>query len=102
MKTNLLYIFADQWRYHAMGCVGQDQACTPNMDRFAQESLCFEHAYSTFPLCTPHRGRNKRKAATHGEAEVSKKGKTFLPDYSTAATNSGEEWEPRDKPLAKS
>lgn len=56
MKTNLLYIFADQWRYHAMGCVGQDQACTPNMDRFAQESLCFEHAYSTFPLCTPHRG----------------------------------------------
>lgn len=56
MKTNLIYIFADQWRYHAMGCVHGDQAVTPNMDVFAQESLCFENAYSTFPLCTPHRG----------------------------------------------
>ena len=35
-------------------------------------------------------------------AEVFKKGKTFLPDHSTAATNRGEEWEPRDMPLAKS
>lgn len=56
MKTNLIYIFADQWRYHAMGSVHQDQAVTPNIDQFAEESLCFEHAYSTFPLCTPHRG----------------------------------------------
>lgn len=56
MKTNIIYIFADQWRYHAMGCAHQDQAVTPNIDDFAQESLCFENAYSTFPLCTPHRG----------------------------------------------
>lgn len=56
MKTNLIYIFADQWRYHAMGCVHEDQAVTPNMDEFAGESLCFDGAYSTFPLCTPHRG----------------------------------------------
>lgn len=56
MKTNLIYIFADQWRYHAMGCVHGDQAVTPNMDAFAEESICFENAYSTFPLCTPHRG----------------------------------------------
>lgn len=56
MKANLIYIFADQWRYHAMGCVHADQAVTPNMDNFAEESLCFENAYSTFPLCTPHRG----------------------------------------------
>ena len=47
MKTNLIYVFADQWRYHAMGCVNQDQVQTPNMDRFAQESLQFDHAYST-------------------------------------------------------
>lgn len=39
-----------------MGCVHADQAVTPNMDDFAEESLCFENAYSTFPLCTPHRG----------------------------------------------
>lgn len=56
MKTNLIYVFADQWRYQAMGCVHADQVVTPNMDAFAGESLCFDNAYSTFPLCTPHRG----------------------------------------------
>ena len=47
-KQNLIYIFADQWRYHAMGCAEGDQVLTPNMDAFAKESLCFENAYSTF------------------------------------------------------
>lgn len=47
-------------------------------------------------------GEKKRKATPHGEAEASKKGKTFLPANSTAATRSGEEWLPRAKPLAKS
>lgn len=56
MKPNLIYIFADQWRYHAMACNREDQVITPNMDGFVRESLCFDNAYSTFPLCTPHRG----------------------------------------------
>lgn len=54
-KANLLYIFADQWRYEALGCNHGDQVRTPWMDRFAQESMCFSNAYSTFPLCSPHR-----------------------------------------------
>lgn len=54
-KTNLLYLFADQWRVHAMGFRGEDQAVTPNIDAFAKESVCVQHAYSTFPLCSPHR-----------------------------------------------
>lgn len=56
MKTNLLYIFADQWRYQAMGCQNQDQVVTPHMDAFAGEGEVFTNAYSTYPLCTPHRG----------------------------------------------
>lgn len=55
MKQNLLYIFADQWRYQALGCHQADQVVTPYMDRFASESMRFTHAYSTFPLCSPHR-----------------------------------------------
>lgn len=55
MKQNLLYIFADQWRAHAVGCAGEDQVITPNIDRFAGESMRFTNAYSTFPLCSPHR-----------------------------------------------
>lgn len=54
-KKNLLYIFADQWRYHAMGCVGEDKVFTPHMDAFAKESMSFTNAISTYPLCSPHR-----------------------------------------------
>lgn len=55
MKQHLLYIFADQWRYQALGCHHADQVVTPCMDRFAEESMRVSHAYSTFPLCSPHR-----------------------------------------------
>ena len=54
-KKNLLYIFADQWRYHAIGHVGEDSVQTPHMDRFAKESVACENAISTYPLCSPHR-----------------------------------------------
>ena len=37
-----------------------------------------------------------------GEAEGSKRGKTLPPDYATTVADSGDEWLPRDKPLAKS
>ncbi|MCI6887383.1 MAG: sulfatase [Lachnospiraceae bacterium] len=56
MRTNLVYIFADQWRYHALGASGHDPVQTPCMDHFVQEGLNLTNAYSTFPLCTPHRG----------------------------------------------
>lgn len=55
MRPNILYIFADQWRYQAVGCHGADQVLTPWIDSFAAESMRFTHAYSTFPLCSPHR-----------------------------------------------
>ena len=50
----------------------------------------------------PAGGDKKRKAAPSGEAEGSKKGRTLLPDCSTMAAYSDDEWLPRDKPLAKS
>lgn len=56
MKSkNLLYIFADQWRAHAVGAAGEDPVLTPNMDAFAAESMCCINAVSTYPLCSPHR-----------------------------------------------
>lgn len=54
-KKNLLYIFADQWRAQAIGAAGEDRVSTPHMDRFAGESMAFDHAVSTYPLCSPHR-----------------------------------------------
>lgn len=54
-KKNLLYIFADQWRYHALGCAGEDSVRTPSMDAFAHDALSATHAISSYPLCSPHR-----------------------------------------------
>lgn len=54
-KVNLIYIFADQWRAHAMGFMKEDKVITPNIDEFSKESMVVTNAISTYPLCSPHR-----------------------------------------------
>ncbi|HEW79283.1 MAG TPA: twin-arginine translocation signal domain-containing protein [Phycisphaerales bacterium] len=54
-KPNLLFVFADQFRRQAMGFMNQDPVITPNFDRFAQDSLVFTNAISSYPLCSPFR-----------------------------------------------
>lgn len=51
---NILYVFADQWRKTALGFEGEPVQ-TPRMDEFAAESLVFDQAISSYPLCSPHR-----------------------------------------------
>jgi len=53
---NLLFVFADQMRGVDMGCAGNDQVRTPNMDKLASEGALFTHAYANCPVCTPSRG----------------------------------------------
>ena len=43
-QPNLTYIFADQLRHDVFGFVGDDKAITPNIDRFASESVHFSNA----------------------------------------------------------
>ena len=50
----------------------------------------------------PQPGRQEKEGRPIREVEGSNKGRTLLPDCSTAAAFSDEEWLPRDKPLAKS
>ena len=50
----------------------------------------------------PGGGDKKRKAAPTGEAEGSKRGRTLLPDSSTAADEGEDEWLPRAKPPGRS
>ncbi|MCU6712716.1 sulfatase [Paenibacillus sp. J5C_2022] len=54
-RPNIIYVFADQWRRGAMGCMKDDPVITPVMDRFAEDSLLFTQAVSCTPLCSPHR-----------------------------------------------
>jgi len=54
-RPNFIFVFADQYRRQAMGFMNQDPVITPNFDRFAQQSLVFNNAISSCPLCTPFR-----------------------------------------------
>ena len=53
---NILLIFADQMRGMDMGCAGNTDVITPNMDRLAEEGMYFPKAYANNPVCTPSRG----------------------------------------------
>jgi arylsulfatase A-like enzyme len=54
-KPNLLFVMADQWRWHAQGHVGMDPVSTPNLDAFAARALSFRNAITTQPICAPNR-----------------------------------------------
>ncbi len=55
-KTNLVFIFSDQQTFDMLGCYGNKQIKTPNLDKFAEEGLRFSHCFSNEPICTPFRG----------------------------------------------
>jgi arylsulfatase A-like enzyme len=54
---NILFVFADQLRYDALGCNGNALARTPTLDALAAESVTLDRAYSSCPICAPYRGQ---------------------------------------------
>jgi len=54
-RPNLLFVFADQFRQQALGCMNADPVITPNLDRLAAEGCVLTHAVSNRPVCSPHR-----------------------------------------------
>ena len=54
-KMNVLFIITDQQRADMMGCSGNKVIKTPNLDRFASESVRFSNAFCTSPMCMPNR-----------------------------------------------
>jgi arylsulfatase A-like enzyme len=56
-RPNVVYLFADQMRNHAMNCMGNDQVISPNLDKLAAEGFLLENAIACSPVCTPYRGQ---------------------------------------------
>jgi len=54
-KPNILFVFADQLRYSALGSSGNKVVRTPHSDRLASEGLVFDNAFANHPLCSPYR-----------------------------------------------
>ena len=55
-RPNVLILQPDQHRGTIMGCAGDPQAITPNLDRYAAEGIRFSRNVSASPVCSPCRG----------------------------------------------
>lgn len=54
-RPNVLILQPDQHRGTVMGCAGDTQIKTPNLDRLAAEGIRFENCVSSSPVCSPFR-----------------------------------------------
>lgn len=55
-QPNLVFVFSDQQSWDMLGCYGNSQIVTPNLDRFAGQGTRFTHCFANQPVCTPYRG----------------------------------------------
>lgn len=72
-KPNLVFILADDLGWGDVGCYGQQEIQTPNIDRLASEGLKFTHFYSGASVCAPSRcvlmtGKNGGHCQVRGNA----------------------------------
>lgn len=54
-RPNVLIILSDQLRRQALGCYGDPNISTPNIDALASEGVRFTNSCSTYPICVPFR-----------------------------------------------
>lgn len=54
-RPNLLVIVTDDQRFDSLGCVGNRQLRTPEIDRLAGEGVRFRNAFVTTPICCASR-----------------------------------------------
>ncbi len=71
MRPNLVIVFPDQMRGQALGFLNEDPVHTPNLDRFAAESLVFPQAVSNYPVCSPYRAMLMTGKYSHANKVIS-------------------------------
>ncbi|MDX1565877.1 MAG: sulfatase-like hydrolase/transferase, partial [Phycisphaeraceae bacterium] len=54
-KPNLIFIMADDLGFGDLGCYGQKNILTPNLDRMAAEGMRFTQTYAGCTVCAPSR-----------------------------------------------
>src|SRR5690606_10253948 len=54
-KPNIVIFISDDQSQQDVGCYGNTDVHTPNMDKLASEGMRFNNAYAASPICTPSR-----------------------------------------------
>ena len=54
-KPNLVFLWTDEQRSDTFSVYGNRKIHAPNLNKLAQESVVFRHAYVSQPVCTPSR-----------------------------------------------
>ena len=92
-KPNILFLITDQQTFGALGCTGNPDVKTPNLDRLAAHGMRFTKSYVTYPLCSPSRASIFSSRMPHelgisgnnNTAELRKKGVPTLGELFRAA-----------------
>ena len=75
LRPNIIFILADDLGYGDLGCYGQTQIKTPNIDKLAAEGIRFTSCYAGSTVCAPSRcalmtGLHTGHATIRGNAAV--------------------------------
>ena len=54
-QPNLLFILSDDQGAWAMGCAGNEELQTPNLDQLASTGIRFDNLFCASPVCSPAR-----------------------------------------------
>ena len=54
-KPNIVVIMSDQHTPNVLGCYGNKNVSTPNIDFLAEKGIIFDNAYCNSPVCVPSR-----------------------------------------------
>src|SRR3954470_1828252 len=54
-RPSILLILPDQMRGQALGCMGDPDVKTPNLDRLASQGVLFRRTFANTPVCCPAR-----------------------------------------------
>lgn len=54
-KPNIIFVLSDDQGAWSMGCVGNNEIITPNIDKLAKEGMRFDNFFCASPVCSPAR-----------------------------------------------
>lgn len=52
---NIVFIISDDQGYWSLGCSGNDEIISPNIDKLAEKGMRFENFFCVSPVCSPAR-----------------------------------------------